>query len=78
MNIETSHTMRRGHTRRLGDWALRPHRLTYLSYSYGDSELRLSGRNTSRARSPKGHDFNNVEGYSNHEIDKTVRQTRRA
>jgi peptide/nickel transport system substrate-binding protein len=67
MNIETIATDVPGGNQKLGDWDY-DIAFTYL-YQYGDPALGV-GRNYISSQIIKGQIFNNVEGYSNPEIDK--------
>jgi len=67
MNIETVATDVPGSNQKIGDWDY-DISFTYL-YQYGDPALGV-GRNYISSQIVKGQQFNNVEGYSNPEIDK--------
>ncbi|MCX7318803.1 MAG: ABC transporter substrate-binding protein, partial [Hyphomicrobiales bacterium] len=67
MNIETIATDVAGVNQRIGDWDY-DLAFTYL-YQYGDPALGVS-RNYVSSQITKGQMFNNVEGYSNPEVDK--------
>src|SRR6266702_539451 len=67
MNIETIATDVAGGNQKIGDWDY-DIAFTYL-YQYGDPALGV-GRNYVSSAIAKGQVFNNVEGYSNPEIDK--------
>ena len=66
-NIETIATDVPGSNQKIGDWDY-DISFTYL-YQYGDPALGV-GRNYISSQIVKGQQFNNVEGYSNPEIDK--------
>jgi peptide/nickel transport system substrate-binding protein len=66
-NIETIATDVPGSNQKIGDWDY-DISFTYL-YQYGDPALGV-GRNYVSSQIVKGQQFNNVEGYSNPEIDK--------
>jgi peptide/nickel transport system substrate-binding protein len=67
MNIETIATDVPGSNQKIGEWDY-DISFTYL-YQYGDPALGV-GRNYVSSQIIKGQQFNNVEGYSNSEIDK--------
>ena len=67
LNIETIATDVPGSNQKIGDWDY-DIAFTYL-YQYGDPALGVS-RNYISSQIAKGQVFNNVEGYSNPEIDK--------
>ena len=67
MTIETIATDVAGGNQKIGDWDY-DIAFTYL-YQYGDPALGV-GRNYVSSAIAKGQMFNNVEGYSNPEIDK--------
>jgi peptide/nickel transport system substrate-binding protein len=67
LNIETIATDVPGSNQKLGDWDY-DIAFTYL-YQYGDPALGVS-RNYITSQITKGQVFNNVEGYSNPEVDK--------
>ncbi|MBR0991632.1 ABC transporter substrate-binding protein [Bradyrhizobium japonicum] len=67
INIETIATDVAGGNQKIGDWDY-DIAFTYL-YQYGDPALGV-GRNYISSNIAKGQVFNNVEGYSNPEIDK--------
>src|SRR5258708_29146654 len=67
MNIETIATDVPGSNQKIGDWDY-DISFTYL-YQYGDPAPGV-GRNYVSSQIIKGQQFNNVEGYSNPEIDK--------
>jgi peptide/nickel transport system substrate-binding protein len=67
LNIETIATDVPGGNQKIGDWDY-DIAFTYL-YQYGDPALGV-GRNYVSSQIAKGQVFNNVEGYSNPEIDK--------
>ena len=67
INIETVATDVPGSNQKIGDWDY-DIAFTYL-YQYGDPALGVA-RNYVSSQIAKGQLFNNVEGYSNPEIDK--------
>jgi peptide/nickel transport system substrate-binding protein len=67
INVETIATDVPGSNQRIGDWDY-DIAFTYL-YQYGDPALGVA-RNYITSQINKGQQFNNVEGYSNPEVDK--------